>query len=80
MKWAAELPGLTFVTDITEADGILLMGLPDDDVGDSTLVPLLAGARARNLPMFCSNPDKASPRQGDRLVRSPGKLAEDYAE
>jgi HAD superfamily hydrolase (TIGR01459 family) len=79
-NWATGLAGLTFTSDITEADAILLMGLPDDDGDDATLAPLLAAAQARQLPMFCSNPDKASPRQGDRLVRSPGKLAEDYAE
>ncbi len=79
-NWARGLSGIRITPEISEADAVLLMGLPDDASGDSTLRPLLANALQRSLPMFCSNPDKASPRQGGALVRSPGAVAEAYAQ
>lgn len=78
-RWADGLTGITIVQDIGVADALLLMGLPDDASGDAALQPILARGLRRSLPMFCSNPDKASPRQGGALVRSPGALAEAYA-
>ncbi len=79
-SWAQDLPGIGLVANIAKADGHLLMGLPDDASGDAAIEPILAVALERNLPMFCSNPDKASPRQGGQLVRSPGAWAETFAQ
>lgn len=76
--WARGLPEITFTEDIEAADAILLMGLPEEIAADEALQPALALGLHRQLPMFCSNPDKASPRQGGKLVRSPGALAETY--
>ncbi|MEM6728930.1 MAG: TIGR01459 family HAD-type hydrolase [Pseudomonadota bacterium] len=66
------------LTPLEAADALLLMGLPDQ----STLAdwePVLADALARRLPLYCSNPDRASPRHGG-LVMSPGALAFEYRE
>jgi HAD superfamily hydrolase (TIGR01459 family) len=74
--WADGLD-LTLVSDAQEAGGILMMGLPDDtQVSDWT--SRLKTWRARDLPMYCSNPDRHSPRDG-RTVVSPGALAHSYA-
>lgn len=40
---------------------------------------ILDAARARGLPLVCTNPDRASPRAGRRQV-GPGALAAVYAE
>jgi ribonucleotide monophosphatase NagD (HAD superfamily) len=52
------------------------MGLPD---GSSLGAwnQILAAALARGLPVFCTNPDRSSPR-ADGLVMSPGALAFAY--
>ena len=56
----------------------MLMGLPDGsapDIHDDTFMQAIA----LNIPLVCSNPDKASPRAGG-LVISPGALADRYSE
>jgi ribonucleotide monophosphatase NagD (HAD superfamily) len=60
------------------------MGLPDegDDAkghGAAQVAAILATARARTIPVLCSNPDKAWPRAGGVVVPSPGSLAEAHA-
>jgi HAD superfamily hydrolase (TIGR01459 family) len=77
-RWAEGLQEMSLARDVQSADAILLMGLPDDASADPAIEPVLAAGLQRQLPLFCSNPDKASPRQGGRLVRSPGSLAEAY--
>ncbi|MCY4334431.1 MAG: TIGR01459 family HAD-type hydrolase [Litoreibacter sp.] len=72
--WAAGLE--VDLVGLEKAKAVLLMGLPDR----ADLVNLkstLKGTLARHLPLYCSNPDKASPR-ADGLVVSPGALAEWY--
>ncbi len=76
--WAEGLHSLSFSDNIGESDAILLMGLPDNASGDAALKPVLARALECGLPMFCSNPDKASPREGGGLVRSPGAMADAF--
>lgn len=64
------------LTSLSEAEAVLLMGLPDG----STLGqwrPVLDQAKARDLPVFCSNPDRKSPR-ADGFVTSPGAVAFEY--
>ncbi|WP_424975663.1 TIGR01459 family HAD-type hydrolase [Dinoroseobacter sp. S124A] len=76
--WARDL-SLRFTGDVAGAEGILLMGLPDG--GDHGAIrATLDAARARHLPLICSNPDRASPRAGGVTVISPGALAHDYGE
>lgn len=75
-SWAAGLT-IELVTTLDQADAVLLMGLPDE--GDSSAFDeLLAQALARNLPVLCTNPDRASPRSDGVIVTSPGALAHQY--
>lgn len=67
------------VDKVEGADAILLMGLPDG--GDPTATnAVLEVARAKNIPMLCTNPDRASPRAGGATVISPGALAHAYVD
>lgn len=71
-SWAEGLE-ITLVDALSDAEAILLMGLPDgSELADWT--DILTHARNAGLPIYCSNPDKASPRDGG-LVISPGALA-----
>lgn len=74
--WAAGLD-VTLTGDITAADAILLMGLPDgaDHSSARTLI-----AAHPDLPILCSNPDRASPRGDGGTVISPGALAHEAAD
>lgn len=64
------------LTELPEAEAILLMGLPDGNTLQDWQ-PVLHEARARGLPVYCSNPDHASPRAGGTVI-SPGTLAVAY--
>lgn len=76
LGWSEGLD-ITLVTEITDADAVLLMGLPDTGhPGDWH--DILASAAARGLTVYCSNPDLASPRAGGKTVISPGALAQTY--
>ncbi|MEM1233924.1 MAG: TIGR01459 family HAD-type hydrolase [Pseudomonadota bacterium] len=69
--------GLDIVfTDLGSADAVLLMGLPDDCALEDW-EPTLHNALDRQLQIYCSNPDRHSPRAGG-TVTSPGALAFDY--
>ncbi len=59
------------------ADAVLLMGVPDK--GTEAASALMARALNCGLPVYCTNPDRASPRAGGVTVISPGTLAHDYA-
>lgn len=74
--WAEDLC-VQFTQDLAEADGVLLMGLPDG-ADHSETRGMMEAARARGLPLICSNPDRASPRAGGVTVISPGALAHEY--
>lgn len=73
--WAQGL-NINLVTTPDTADAILMMGLPDGtqlaDWSDD-----LQSWHALGLPMYCSNPDRQSPRK-DGLVVSPGAIAFAY--
>lgn len=75
--WAEGLD-VTMVNAVSGAEAVLLMGLPDGAEPDMYRAELDA-ALDRGLPVYCSNPDKASPRHGGGLVISPGLLAAEYA-
>lgn len=73
--WAEGL-NIELVGAAEKADAILLMGLPDgSDLDDWTT--MLATWRDLDLPLYCSNPDRQSPR-ADGLVTSPGTIAFAY--
>ena len=73
--WARGL-NIDLTQSLQEADAILLMGLPD-----GSKVPDWSGflkeALIAQLPVYCSNPDRQSPR-ADGLVISPGALGFAY--
>ncbi len=75
--WADGLD-VDLVASLDDADAVLLMGLPDGSGADIFGAELDA-ALARGLPLYCSNPDHASPRPGGGVVMSPGVLADRYA-
>lgn len=77
LAWAEGLD-IELVADATEAEAILLMGLPDG-AALTDWEASLAQWRAQGLPLYCSNPDRQSPR-ADGLVISPGALAFRYRE
>ncbi|MCH2096456.1 MAG: TIGR01459 family HAD-type hydrolase, partial [Rhodobacteraceae bacterium] len=73
LAWAQGL-SINLVERLDQAEAILLMGLPDGtEMADWH--PFIAQAAAANMPVYCSNPDRASPRAGGQLVVSPGELA-----
>ena len=60
------------------AGAILLMGIPEGSDGKPAQAAL-AMARDRDLTVFCTNPDRASPRAGGITQVSPGALAHAHA-
>ena len=73
--WARGL-GIELTNSLQDADAILLMGLPDGSkLPDWT--GFLKEALNAQLPVYCSNPDRQSPR-ADGLVISPGALGFAY--
>ena len=55
------------------------MGLPDG-ADTEPYAELLKAAADRGLPVFCTNPDRASPRAHGVTVASPGALAHAHAD
>lgn len=76
-KWADGLT-IRWTADVTDADSILLMGLPEGGDGGSARI-LLEQALTRDLPLYCTNPDFASPRPDGAQQIAPGTLAQIYA-
>ncbi|MFT4706553.1 MAG: HAD superfamily hydrolase (TIGR01459 family) [Yoonia sp.] len=76
--WARGLD-VIICNDVTQAEAIILMGLPDGAESDDYLMILQAGL-TKELPLYCSNPDLTSPRGGGTYVMSPGALAIMYSD
>lgn len=74
--WSVGLE-ISLVSDVSNADAVLLMGLPD--TGPNQAQAVLDAALACGLPVYCTNPDRASPRAGGVTVPSPGAFAHAYA-
>jgi HAD superfamily hydrolase (TIGR01459 family) len=74
--WADGLD-ITLTGDAETADAILLMGLPDG-AAQNAYLKTLQDAQVHDLPVLCTNPDRASPRAGGAVVLSPGALAHDH--
>lgn len=62
---------------IGEAAAVLLMGLPEGTDGTAQRT-LLKEALASSLPLYCTNPDRGSPRADGAIQLSPGALAHEY--
>ena len=73
-QWAQGL-NIEFVA-FEYAEAILLMGVPDGH-NETHYQHLWQKARNRNLLVYCSNPDRFSPR-AEGLVTSPGAIAATY--
>lgn len=78
-NWVHGLDDVQLTDDRNAADAILLMGLADEADVDA-LTSQLNSSPLVDLPMICSNPDRASPRAGGKTVVSPGALAHARAE
>ncbi|WP_421854959.1 TIGR01459 family HAD-type hydrolase [Oricola sp.] len=76
-SWACGLD-IALQPELQHAEAILLMGLPDNSRLEDWR-PILSDALSRSLPVYCSNPDQASPR-ADGTVISPGALASAYCD
>jgi HAD superfamily hydrolase (TIGR01459 family) len=74
--WADGL-SIQLADDVRQAQAVLLMGLPDGASVESWQ-GVLDTVLDRNLTVYCTNPDKASPRAGGQSVTSPGALAAAY--
>lgn len=78
LAWAEGNPrARVTLEDPARAHAILAMGVPDG-IERGAYDAILATALSAGRPLICSNPDLRSPR-GDRIVLSPGTLAERYA-
>lgn len=76
IDWARGL-AIDLTDNVQMADAVLLMGLPDGAAQDAYHA-IMTTALARNIPVLCTNPDRASPRAGGAIVTSPGALAHDH--
>lgn len=68
---------LTWADTVDDADAVLLMGLPEGGDGQPERA-LLDDARSKGLPLYCTNPDRGSPRADGVVQLSPGALAYAY--
>lgn len=76
LAWLGDLE-ISLVENLDIAEAVILMGLPDGET-QTEWQTVMDRALALNLPVYCSNPDRASPRAGGEIVISPGALAFDY--
>jgi len=77
----AIMDGSGFTSTAMEEAGFLLnVGFDDDDLELENYLPVLEAARARNLPMYCVNPDRIIVRITGDTFPCAGLLADAYAE
>ena len=68
------------ICDVPEAaEAMLIMGLPENTAAEDWQ-DVLDHAMTANLTVYCSNPDRASPRSGNRNTLAPGALAHMHKE
>ena len=77
-SWAGGLD-VTICDAPEAAEAILIMGLPEHAAAEDWQ-GVLDHAMTANLTVYCSNPDRASPRAGDRNTLAPGALAHMHKE
>ncbi len=78
LNWGEEL-SIEWADRLDDADAVLLMGLPEGGDGIAERA-LLDEALKHNLPLYCTNPDRGSPRADGVMQLSPGALAHAYKE
>jgi HAD superfamily hydrolase (TIGR01459 family) len=72
--WSEGLSQCELTSDLDSADAVVLMGLPEN--GNLAQIEAdLHSAIGLSIPVYCSNPDRASPRADGQTVVSPGELA-----
>jgi HAD superfamily hydrolase (TIGR01459 family) len=71
--------GLTLTSDPAQADFVYLSGVDSPPRTLDDYEPVLADARAVDLPMICSNPDRIAV-SADGLLIAPGTIAARYEE
>ena len=75
--WLKDNPGGNQVSKISQADCILLLGIPDNSK-ENDFEKLLKYSLSKNIPILCGNPDNFSPRQGGNIIISSGRIAQIY--
>ncbi|MEM1287771.1 MAG: TIGR01459 family HAD-type hydrolase [Pseudomonadota bacterium] len=65
--------------ELSQAAQLIVMGLPEGSDG-SEHAHTMSQALDRGLPLYCTNPDRQSPRAGASFQISPGSLAHQYGE
>ncbi|MBO6673793.1 MAG: TIGR01459 family HAD-type hydrolase [Rhizobiales bacterium] len=75
-RWGEGL-SVEWTDNTDEADAVLLMGLPEGGDGVAERAQL-DEALKQGLPLFCTNPDRGSPRADGVVQLSPGALAHAY--
>lgn len=75
--WARGLD-VTLTARVEDAEAVLLMGLPDG-AATTACAATLGIALDLGIPVYCTNPDRASPRANGVTVASPGALAHAHA-
>ncbi len=75
-QWAQGLD-VEFCSSLNAADAVLLMGLADSST-KADRQKILEDIVSSGLPLYCSNPDLASPRADGATVASPGAIAHAY--
>jgi HAD superfamily hydrolase (TIGR01459 family) len=71
--------GLTLTSDAAQADFVYLAGVDSPPKTLADYEPVLMEARAVNLPLICSNPDRIAV-SADGLLIAPGTIAARYEE
>ncbi len=80
VAWAEGLD-LNLVSDLDQAELVILMGIaPEAAQQSGHLADLGARIKALGLTVYCTNPDRASPRAGGVVVPSPGAVAHAWAD
>ena len=75
----AEGLGRQLVTDVEQADFLLVLSMDSAVQSLAHWEPVLQRARDRDLPMVCGNPDLARVSPSGELFEAPGLLAKRYA-
>ena len=79
LNWLKNNSGGIHVSNVLNADLILLLGIPDESKA-SDFNKILDQSFSKNIPLLCANPDLISPRHGGKLVISSGTIAQNYHE
>ena len=74
LNWLEDNPGGIHVNNLSDADLIIMLGIPDVSK-ESDFSTMLEQSLSNNIPLLCANPDLVSPRHDGKLILSSGKIA-----